>query len=207
MDFKKLAQEILDLVGGVSNIKKVNKDYTNLRFVLKDVKKANKAAIEKLEGVKSVQATDTHLNVMIGAKVSEAYKELINITGEFKEEEEVITKGVVLKAKLAALVRASVIPMIVCALLYAITYFLKGVLDASIYKWVSLLDMGINCVFAAYVTNKCGEIFKAKTVVASAIAGFVVGVNAYIASIYVVLASIVVVIVGYSLAFIITYKR
>ena len=54
MDYNKVAQDILDNVGGKSNVKNVTHCFTRLRFVLKDNSKADKSVVEHLEGVISV---------------------------------------------------------------------------------------------------------------------------------------------------------
>ena len=54
MDYRKTAQEILDKVGGSKNIVSAAHCATRLRLVIADNSKADKAAIENVEGVKGV---------------------------------------------------------------------------------------------------------------------------------------------------------
>lgn len=54
MDYKKLATEILEYVGGEKNVQNVTHCATRLRFHLIDEKKADKDSIENLKGVYSV---------------------------------------------------------------------------------------------------------------------------------------------------------
>lgn len=54
MDTKKLAKSLLEKVGGEDNISELTHCFTRLRFVLKNKDKADKKAIEKLEGVVQV---------------------------------------------------------------------------------------------------------------------------------------------------------
>ena len=54
MNHKKLAADILQLVGGDKNIASVTNCMTRLRFHLNDVKKADVEAIKKLKGVQGV---------------------------------------------------------------------------------------------------------------------------------------------------------
>ena len=70
MDYKKIAGDILENVGGKSNIKSVTHCFTRLRFVLKDEKKANKEVVEHLEGVISVVVAGGQFQVVCGAKVT-----------------------------------------------------------------------------------------------------------------------------------------
>ena len=50
MDYRKIAGDILDNVGGKQNVKSMTHCFTRLRFVLKDSKLADKAVVERLEG-------------------------------------------------------------------------------------------------------------------------------------------------------------
>ncbi len=54
MDHKQTASQILKGVGGQGNIESVYHCSTRLRFTLKDVSKADKDFIEKVDGVISV---------------------------------------------------------------------------------------------------------------------------------------------------------
>ena len=54
MDYRKTAQEILDKVGGGKNIVSAAHCATRLRLVIADNSKADKTAIENVEGVKDL---------------------------------------------------------------------------------------------------------------------------------------------------------
>ena len=54
MDYRKTAQEILDQVGGSKNIVSAAHCATRLRLVIADNSKADKGAIENIDGVKGV---------------------------------------------------------------------------------------------------------------------------------------------------------
>lgn len=54
MDYKKLAYDLIPLVGGVQNISKLTHCGTRLRFEFHDRSKVDAAAIEKTAGVISV---------------------------------------------------------------------------------------------------------------------------------------------------------
>lgn len=54
MDYKKTAQEILNYVGGSKNIISAAHCATRLRLVIADNKKADKGALENVDGVKGV---------------------------------------------------------------------------------------------------------------------------------------------------------
>ncbi len=85
MDVKKLAQDLIPLVGGKENIKGVLHCMTRLRFQLADMSKAKIAEIEALDGVMGVKEVGAQTQVIIGPNVAEVYKEVTKIVGELKD--------------------------------------------------------------------------------------------------------------------------
>ena len=81
MDYTKVAQDILDNVGGKANVKQVTHCFTRLRFILKDESKANKQVVEHLEGVISVVVSGGQFQVVCGAKVTKIYDATIALLG------------------------------------------------------------------------------------------------------------------------------
>ncbi|MDQ1233926.1 PTS system beta-glucosides-specific IIC component [Paenibacillus sp. SORGH_AS306] len=93
MDKEKLSQDILDLVGGTSNIDQVTHCMTRLRFNLNDDNLANKAQLEKTPGVMGVMKNGGQFQVIIGNEVANVYKELVKkIPGAGQLEETASTK-------------------------------------------------------------------------------------------------------------------
>lgn len=84
MDFKKMANEILKLVGGEKNVASVTNCMTRLRFNLNDVSKANTDAIKKLEGVQGVVNKNGQFQIIIGTNVSKVCDEIHKL-GNFDE--------------------------------------------------------------------------------------------------------------------------
>nr|WP_263323159.1 beta-glucoside-specific PTS transporter subunit IIABC [Neobacillus sp. Marseille-Q6967] len=82
MSYQSLAKEILELVGGEQNVAGLTHCATRLRFKLKNRASANKAEIQKLDGVLTVVESGGQLQVVIGNEVSYVYKE-INQIGKF----------------------------------------------------------------------------------------------------------------------------
>ena len=78
MSSKKLAEDILLLVGGSENVKSLTHCATRLRFNLKDNKKANKEKLEKLNILKVVESGG-QFQVVIGPQVSSVYSEVIKL--------------------------------------------------------------------------------------------------------------------------------
>ncbi len=85
MDYNKVAQDILDNVGGKSNVKNVTHCFTRLRFVLKDNSKADKSVVEHLEGVISVVEAGGQFQVVCGAKVTKIYDAVLPLVGDLEE--------------------------------------------------------------------------------------------------------------------------
>lgn len=85
MDYNQVARDILDNVGGKSNVKNVTHCFTRLRFVLKDNSKANKSVVEHLEGVISVVEAGGQFQVVCGAKVTKIYDAILPMVGEMEE--------------------------------------------------------------------------------------------------------------------------
>lgn len=75
-DYKQLATEIIELVGGSSNIHSVVHCMTRLRFKLKDLKKADAEKIKNLDGVQQVIIQGGQFQVVIGADVSKVFTEI-----------------------------------------------------------------------------------------------------------------------------------
>lgn len=76
MDYKKLAQDIFDNVGGDQNIQHVTHCATRLRFTLADDKKANSEQIKHLKGVTGLVQSNGQYQVIIGPDVSSVYEQL-----------------------------------------------------------------------------------------------------------------------------------
>ena len=87
-DYSKLATDIIENVGGSSNITKVIHCITRLRFTLIDKDKANQEALEALSapGVPGITALyNANLNqyqVVIGQAVEDVYDEVVNQLGD-----------------------------------------------------------------------------------------------------------------------------
>lgn len=87
MDYNKIAEDILEHVGGASNIGNLTHCFTRLRFVLKDFKKADKQVIEHLEGVISVVESGGQLQVVLGTKVTKVYDAMLPMVSVAGQEE------------------------------------------------------------------------------------------------------------------------
>lgn len=82
MDYRKTAEEVLNLVGGKENISKATHCVTRLRLILNDTEKYDKSALENTDGVKGVFFNSGQLQIIFGTKVVDAvYDEFIKAAG------------------------------------------------------------------------------------------------------------------------------
>lgn len=79
MNWNDLAQNILDNVGGTSNVKNATHCATRLRLTLYDDSKADKDKIDKLSGVLGVVNQGGQLQVIIGNDFPKAYDAFMNV--------------------------------------------------------------------------------------------------------------------------------
>ncbi len=80
VDYKALAPQILDKVGGEANIASMAHCATRLRLRLRDDSAADKAGVERLPGVITVMPAGGQFQVVIGNNVPILYEEMTRIT-------------------------------------------------------------------------------------------------------------------------------
>nr|WP_244664877.1 PTS transporter subunit EIIB [Candidatus Symbiopectobacterium sp. 'North America'] len=80
-NFRLLAGEILELIGGEKNVGSLTHCITRLRLSLKDGTKFNKAALDNLDGVILVVESNNQYQVVIGNDVSTVYRLLVEEFG------------------------------------------------------------------------------------------------------------------------------
>ncbi len=88
MDYKKLAQQILEYVGGKDNVTGLTHCATRLRFNLKDESKADTKAIQGLAGISGVVSKGGQYQVIVGSDVPNVYLPLsqtLNLEGGQKQ--------------------------------------------------------------------------------------------------------------------------
>ncbi len=81
VDNKKIAQEVLDAVGGKDNVTSATHCMTRLRLTLKDLGLPNDEAIKSINGVLGAQKVGGQYQVIIGQNVPKVYNEFCNMTG------------------------------------------------------------------------------------------------------------------------------
>lgn len=90
MNYRELAQQIYNQIGGKSNIVSAAHCATRLRLVIGDNKKCNKEALENIDGVKGVFEASGQLQIILGTgtvnKVFDEFIDIAGITAASKEE-------------------------------------------------------------------------------------------------------------------------
>lgn len=82
---KQIAADVLEAVGGKSNVSFVTHCMTRLRFTLKDRTVPDTAAVKKLNGVLGAQESGGQFQVIIGQNVPKVYDELCILGGFSKQ--------------------------------------------------------------------------------------------------------------------------
>lgn len=80
-NYSKLAEDLLNAVGGKENVNTVTHCMTRLRFVLKDDGKANEDEINKVQGVIKTVKAGGQTQIVIGQGVDKVYEEVCRIGG------------------------------------------------------------------------------------------------------------------------------
>lgn len=78
MDYKRVGLDVLELVGGPSNVSKLTHCATRLRFELNNISKVKVREIEKLPGIISVVNKGGQFQVVIGTEVQTAYRSILS---------------------------------------------------------------------------------------------------------------------------------
>ncbi|RNE48917.1 glucose PTS transporter subunit IIA [Corynebacterium alimapuense] len=86
--FDALAWEIIDGIGGASNVRSVTHCITRVRFYLKDESKAQDDYVADLEGVIDVVKAGGQYQVVIGADVEDVYEAVSNQLGGGVEDDD-----------------------------------------------------------------------------------------------------------------------
>lgn len=187
MDYQKIANDVLLLVGGENNIVSVAHCATRLRFVLKDETLANKAKLEEIEEVKGAFSSSGQYQIILGQGiVNRVYDNLVgtanikaSTTSEAKEEAMQNLNPLQRLARTLSNIFVPIIPAIVASGL------LMGLLGmGSRFAWFNaesdmfaLLDMFSNAAFVflpILVAFSAAKEFKANPYLAAALGGILI---------------------------------
>lgn len=147
MDYKKVGLDVLELVGGSSNVSKLTHCATRLRFELNDISKAKVSEIEKLPGVISVVNKGGQFQVVIGNEVQTAYRSILNKlgnkvnlnneTGDKKEKQGVVSSFIsIISTTFTPMIPAITGAGMIKALLAILT--LTGLLTSESHTYIIL---------------------------------------------------------------------
>lgn len=99
MDYPKIAQQVLDRVGGPANILSAAHCATRLRLVIADNTKTDKKALENVEGVKGVFEAQGQLQIIFGTGiVNKVYDAFIQLTGMEHASKEAVKQAAAARA-------------------------------------------------------------------------------------------------------------
>ncbi|MBC2581797.1 sucrose-specific PTS transporter subunit IIBC [Clostridium sp. DJ247] len=157
MEYNKVAKKILELVGGEKNIESATHCATRLRLVVKDEKKVDQKALDKINEVKGVFSTSGQLQIIIGqGAVNKVYAALVEGTKITQSDSNDAKKAAMKNmnpfqrfARMLSNIFVPIIPAIVASGL------LMGLLGmGKTFGWISgdsgllkLLDMFSNAAF------------------------------------------------------------
>ncbi|PYE47173.1 PTS glucose transporter subunit IIA [Paenibacillus barcinonensis] len=148
MNHQKLAQNIVDHVGGRNNIQSLTHCATRLRFVLNDNRKADAKTLENTAGILKVVESGGQFQVVVGNDVSEVYKHIV-AEGEFdgtasSEGDVKEKKGI--RAAIFGLISGSLTPLIPVFAGAGLVKALLIVLEQA--GWIAV-DSGTYAILAA----------------------------------------------------------
>lgn len=148
MDFKKIANDVLQSVGGKGNVYSVTHCMTRLRFKLKDSSKPNKEQVETIDGVIQVVESGGQYQVVIGTSVGKVYKELESELSDSVTQGEVIAEEEDKKVfdRFTNMISGIFMPVLP---ILAASGMLKGVLAILItFEWLNQ-EAGTHLIFNA----------------------------------------------------------
>lgn len=158
LDYRKCAQEIVDNIGGASNIRSAAHCATRLRLVINDNSKVNKDALDNIDGVKGMFESNGQLQLIIGTgTVNKVYDEFLSITGRTEESKADVKAAAVSQAplwrraiKTLGDVFVPILPAIVASgLLMGVVEALgKAIPGFASSDWYGFLDMIANTALA-----------------------------------------------------------
>lgn len=123
LDYKQIAADIVRLVGGTENIQTVAHCMTRLRFVLKDLDKADQAALKKVDAVLGVTYASGQFMVILGQNLLPVYDHVVgdfslsqgenstaNLDPQLKQKTKLTPKSI--GVAVLTFIQASVTPMV-----------------------------------------------------------------------------------------------
>lgn len=186
MDYRKTAQEIYDHVGKKENIISAAHCATRLRLVIADNEKADKDAVENIDGVKGVFFAQGQMQIILGTGVvNKVYDEFIQLAGISESSKEELKQVAASRAnpfqrliKTLGDIFVPIIPAIVAS------GFLMGIMEALNFMvnngFLSIDTSGSIYTFAQLFSNTA---YTFLPILIAYSAGKVFGANPYLAAV------------------------
>lgn len=157
MNYKNVAEEVIEAIGGKDNVDSAAHCATRLRLVLKDEEKSNKNAVENIDGVKGAFVNSGQFQIIIGQgavnKVYAEFTKIANINEASKGEvKRAAMKNLNPAQRFARTLSNIFVPIIPAIVASGLLMGLLGMMQT--YGWVNsesgfitLLDMFSNAAF------------------------------------------------------------
>lgn len=184
MDYKKLAEEILQNVGGSDNISGLTHCATRLRFNLKDEGKAKTDVLKGTKGVMGVVSSGGQYQVIIGSDVANVYRPLTEMAN-LKEGAAQEKDGRKLGAKLIDTISGIFTPILPAitaagmlkAVLSLLVAFKVVSTDAQTYQVVNFMADSAFYFLPVLLANSAARKFKCNPYLAMMVGGILLHPN------------------------------
>lgn len=145
MDYKNVAKQTLELIGGKENLVSAAHCATRLRLVISDNSKCSKEKLENVDGVKGVFEAQGQLQIIFGTgTVNKVYEQFIALAGVSEASKEDVKKAAASKQnifkrgiKILGDIFVPIIPAIVASGL------LMGLLEGFCNVWPQMADSSL----------------------------------------------------------------
>lgn len=174
-DYKQIAKDIIDAVGGEGNVNVASHCMTRLRLGLKDGSKLNVEEAKKIPGVLNIVVQNGEYQFVIGQDVPSVYEEVskynINLGGSIEDEaaakEDKNLKGGIINTALSFVggTFSPVIPVLVAgglmgAVLTLLSTFFGVSADSGTYQVISAINQATFYFLPVYIGFACASRLK-----------------------------------------------
>ena len=174
-DYPKLAKDILEAVGGESNISGATRCATRLRLVLKQSSPQAKEAVASMPGVITVVENAGQFQVVIGQHVGEVYDEFAKLVNLDTADEQTEHKGTILNRIIATMsaVFAPFVYILAAAgimqgLLIIANLLFAGFAETGTYQVISFISWAPFTFLPIFIAITAAKHFKTNTYIAVA---------------------------------------
>lgn len=174
-DYPKLANDILEAVGGESNVTGATRCATRLRLVLKQSSPQAKEAVASMPGVITVVENAGQFQVVIGQHVGEVYDEFAKLVNLDTAEEQTEHKGTILNRIIATMsaVFAPFVYILAAAgimqgLLIIANLLFAGFAETGTYQVISFISWAPFTFLPIFIAITAAKHFKTNTYIAVA---------------------------------------